>query len=160
MDLGRGRGFNRRSTLSTNAQGKASRVNVPRVVRHATNPLPTQAARIDTRSPRPELGKRTIHYLLHAIGAEGIRATLKIVKDIQDLPFPSTLKDVQSFLGSLNCYHKFIKISQMSSLGQEHDGIIQPGRFTGSVLNDAQLRNHIAEKEVLAVIRVLHVFKT
>ncbi|POM71319.1 Reverse transcriptase [Phytophthora palmivora] len=45
-------------------------------------------------------------------------------------------------------------------LGQEHDGVIQPVRFTGRVLNDAELRYHIAEKEVLAVIRVLHVFKT
>ncbi|POM66127.1 Reverse transcriptase [Phytophthora palmivora] len=45
-------------------------------------------------------------------------------------------------------------------LGQEHDGVIQPVRFTGRVLNDAELRYHIAEKEVLAVIRILHVFKT
>ncbi|GMF18641.1 unnamed protein product [Phytophthora fragariaefolia] len=45
-------------------------------------------------------------------------------------------------------------------LGQEYDGVIQPVRFTGRVLHDAELRYHIAEKEVLAVIRVLQVFKT
>ncbi|KAE9322020.1 hypothetical protein PR003_g17332 [Phytophthora rubi] len=45
-------------------------------------------------------------------------------------------------------------------LGQEYDGIIQPVRFTGRVLHDAELRYHIAEKEVLAVIRVIQVFKT
>ncbi|OWY93921.1 LOW QUALITY PROTEIN: hypothetical protein PHMEG_00036502 [Phytophthora megakarya] len=33
----------------------------------------------------------------------------KIVKGIEDLPFPSTYKGVQSFLGSLNYYNKFIE---------------------------------------------------
>ncbi|OWY95514.1 LOW QUALITY PROTEIN: reverse transcriptase, partial [Phytophthora megakarya] len=40
-------------------------------------------------------------------------------------------------------------------LGQEHDGLIQPVRFTSRVLHDAELRNHIAEKEVIAVLRTL-----
>ncbi|KAE9024474.1 hypothetical protein PR001_g12669 [Phytophthora rubi] len=167
-----------------------------------------------------EFGKRTIPYLSHEIGADGIRATPKIVKGIQDLPFPKTLKGGQSFLGSLNYYHKFIedfpvvaavlyeltddqvragrdllrakeafailKQKIMSTLmlrhpdrskpfviipyanqwaacavlGQEYAGVIQPVRFTGRVLHDAELRYHIAEKEVLAVIQVLQVFKT
>ncbi|OWY91864.1 hypothetical protein PHMEG_00039377, partial [Phytophthora megakarya] len=38
-------------------------------------------------------------------------------------------------------------------------GLVQPVRFTGRVLSDAELKYHIAEKEVLAVMRVLHVFK-
>ncbi|GMF15542.1 unnamed protein product [Phytophthora fragariaefolia] len=33
-------------------------------------------------------------------------------------------------------------------------------RFTGRVLNDAELRYHAAEKEVIAVLRVLQVFQT
>ncbi|GMF41525.1 unnamed protein product [Phytophthora fragariaefolia] len=45
-------------------------------------------------------------------------------------------------------------------LGHVHDGVIQPVRFKWRVLNDAELRYHIAEKEALAVIRVLQVFKT
>ncbi|POM58700.1 Reverse transcriptase [Phytophthora palmivora] len=156
---------------------------------------------ISVSLPNSEFGKRTIPYLSHEIGAEGIRAIPKIVKGIQELPFPSTLKGVQSFLGSLNYSHKFIedfpvvaavlydlsdeqvragrdlsrakdafdilkqKIistpllrhpdrtkpfviiphanqwAACAGLGQEDDGVIQP-------------------KEVLAVIRVLHVFKT
>ncbi|OWZ10209.1 LOW QUALITY PROTEIN: hypothetical protein PHMEG_00016972 [Phytophthora megakarya] len=40
-----------------------------------------------------------------------------------------------------------------------HDGLVQPIRFTGRVLNDAELKYHIAEKDVLAVMRVIHVFK-
>ncbi|POM62245.1 LOW QUALITY PROTEIN: reverse transcriptase [Phytophthora palmivora] len=64
---------------------------------------------ISVSLPKSEFGKRTIPYLSHEIGAEGIRAIPKIVKGIQELPFPSTLKGVQSFLGSLNYYHRFIE---------------------------------------------------
>ncbi|OWY94398.1 reverse transcriptase [Phytophthora megakarya] len=162
---------------------------------------------ISVSLPKSEFGKRVIPYLSHEIGAEGIRATPKIIKGIQELPFPSTLKGVQSFLGSLNYYHKFIEdyavlragrdlsrakesfeilkkkivptpllkhpdrtkhfviiphANQRAAcavLGQMHDGLVQPVRFTGCVLSDAELKYHIAEKEVLAVMRVLHVFK-
>ncbi|GMF55086.1 unnamed protein product [Phytophthora fragariaefolia] len=58
---------------------------------------------------KSEFGKWTIPYLSHEIGAEGINATPKIVKGIQDLPFPKTLKRVRSFLGSLDYYHIFIE---------------------------------------------------
>ncbi|POM61479.1 reverse transcriptase [Phytophthora palmivora] len=44
-------------------------------------------------------------------------------------------------------------------LGQEYDGVIHPVRFTGRVLNDAELRYHIAEKEVIAILRVLENFR-
>jgi hypothetical protein len=64
---------------------------------------------ISVSLPKSEFGKRTIPYLSHEIGAEGIRATPKIAKGIEELPFPKTLKGVQSFLGSLNYYHKFIE---------------------------------------------------
>ncbi|OWY99533.1 reverse transcriptase [Phytophthora megakarya] len=146
------------------------------------------------------------------------KATPKIAKSVQDLPFPSTLKGVQSFLGSLNYYNKFIedlpvvaavlyeldedriragqdldkakeafeilkrKITSTpllrhpdctkpfviiphanpwaacAVLGQEHEGIIQPVRFTGRVLNESELRYHIVEKEVLVILRVLEQF--
>ncbi|GMF34067.1 unnamed protein product [Phytophthora fragariaefolia] len=59
--------------------------------------------------PKSEFGKLTIPYLSHEISAEGLRATPKIAKGIQNLPFPKTLKGVQSFLGILNYYHKFIE---------------------------------------------------
>ncbi|OWZ03256.1 reverse transcriptase [Phytophthora megakarya] len=161
------------------------------------------AATISVSLPKSEFGKRVIPYLSHEIGAEGIRVTPKIVKGIQELPFPSTLKR-----SSLNYYHKFIEdyavvaaslyeltddqesfeilkkkivstpllrhpdrtkpfviiphANQWAAcavLGQMHDGLVQPVRFTGRVLSDAELKYHIAEKEVLAVMRVLHVFK-
>jgi len=64
---------------------------------------------ISVSLPKSEFGKQTIPYLSHEIGAEDIRAIPKIAKGIEDLPFPTTLKGVQSFLGSLNYYHKFIE---------------------------------------------------
>lgn len=170
--------------------------------------------------PKSEFGKRVIPYLSHEISADGIRATPKIAKGVQDLPFPSTLKGVQSLLGSLNYYHKFIEdfpviaaflyeltdeqvragrdlfrakerfeilkkkivstpllrhpgrtrpcviiphANQWAAcavLGQEYDGVIRAVRYTGRVLNDTELRYHIAEKEVVAILRVLQVFRT
>eukprot|EP00644_Phytophthora_capsici_P015492 jgi/Phyca11/84505/gw1.70.210.1 len=59
--------------------------------------------------PKSEFGKLSIPYLSHEISAEGLGATPKIAKGVQDLPFPSTLKGVQSFMGSLNYYNKFIE---------------------------------------------------
>ncbi|GMF51710.1 unnamed protein product [Phytophthora fragariaefolia] len=64
---------------------------------------------ISVSLPKSEFGKLTIPYLSHEVSAEGIRATPKIAKSVQDLPFPSTLKGVQSFLGSLNYRNKFIE---------------------------------------------------
>ncbi|KAE9266255.1 hypothetical protein PR003_g32187, partial [Phytophthora rubi] len=175
---------------------------------------------ISVSLPKSEFGKRSIPYLSHEISAEGIRATPNIAKGVQDLPFPNTLKGVQSFLGSLNYYHKFIedfpvvaavlyeltdeqirskrdlsrakesfeilkrkivstpllrhpdrtkpfviiphanRWAACAVLGQEYDGVVHPVRYTGRVLNDAELRYHIAEKEVIAVLRVLQVFRT
>ncbi|POM77629.1 LOW QUALITY PROTEIN: Reverse transcriptase, partial [Phytophthora palmivora] len=174
---------------------------------------------ISVSLPKSEFGKLSIPYLSHEISAEGLRATPKIVKGVENLPFLSTLKGVQSFMGSLNYYNKFIEDlpviaatlyeltdEQIRSgkdlacareafellkrkivstpllrhpdqtrpfviiphanpwaasavLGQEYDGVIHPVRFTGRVLNDAELRYHIAEKEVIAILRVLENFR-
>ncbi|KAJ0409741.1 hypothetical protein ATCC90586_001054 [Pythium insidiosum] len=45
-------------------------------------------------------------------------------------------------------------------LAQEYEGILHPVRFTSRTLHDAELRYHIAEKEVLALLRVLSTFYT
>ncbi|OWY91414.1 hypothetical protein PHMEG_00040015, partial [Phytophthora megakarya] len=45
-------------------------------------------------------------------------------------------------------------------LGQDYDGTILPVRFVGRVLQDAELRYHPAEKEVLALLRVLNTCHT
>ncbi|POM65125.1 Reverse transcriptase, partial [Phytophthora palmivora] len=139
---------------------------------------------ISVSLPKSEFGKLSIPYLSHEISAEGLRATPKIFKGVEDLPFPSTLKGVQTFMGSLNYYNKFIEDlpviaatlhpdrtrpfviiphanpwAASAVLGQEYDGVIHPVRFTGRVMNDAELRYHIAEKEVIAILRVLENFR-
>ncbi|OWZ15999.1 LOW QUALITY PROTEIN: reverse transcriptase [Phytophthora megakarya] len=163
---------------------------------------------------KSEFGKLTIpsHSFL-------MKALPKIAKGIEDLPFPSTYKGVQSFLGSLNYYGKVIedlpvvaavlyeldeecvragrnleaakesfeilkrKIvstpllrhqdrtksfviiphanpwAACAVLGQEHEGLIHPVRFTSRVLKESELRYHIAEKEVLAILWTLEVFR-
>ncbi|KAE8962239.1 hypothetical protein PR001_g29770 [Phytophthora rubi] len=63
---------------------------------------------ISVSLPKSEFGKRSIPYLSHAISGEGIRATPKIAKGVQDLPFPNTERG-QSFRGSLNYDNKFIE---------------------------------------------------
>ncbi|OWY93660.1 reverse transcriptase [Phytophthora megakarya] len=162
---------------------------------------------ISVSLPKSEFGKLTIPFLSHEVSADGIRALPKIVKGIESLPFPSTYKGVQSFLGSLNYYNKFIedlpvvaavlhKLDEepvragrnleaakewsfeilkhrnkpfviiphanpwaaCAVLGQEHEGLIHPVRFTGRVLKESELRYHITEKEVLAILRTLEVF--
>ncbi|KAE9195575.1 hypothetical protein PF002_g23284 [Phytophthora fragariae] len=178
--------------------------------------------RVEHRAPGFDVDKAKI--ALHVAQAltylHSLDPAPKIAKGVRDLPFPNTLKGVQSFLGSLNYYHKFIedfpvvaavlyeltdeqirskrdlsrakesfeilkrkivstpllrhpdrtkpfviiphanRWAACAVLGQEYDGVIHPVRFTGRVLNDAELRYHIAEKEVIAVLRVLQVFRT
>ncbi|OWY99115.1 hypothetical protein PHMEG_00029945 [Phytophthora megakarya] len=103
---------------------------------------------------------------------KGIRATPKIAKSVQDLPFPSTMKGVQSFLGSLNYYNKFIEdLPVVAAVLYELDeDRIRAGHdldkakeafeiLKWRVLNESELRYHIAEKEVLAILRVLEQFR-
>jgi hypothetical protein len=51
----------------------------------------------------------TIEYLRHIITTDSIRPNLKLVQAIQSFPQPTTLKEMQSFLGLANYYRKFIK---------------------------------------------------
>ncbi|GMF49586.1 unnamed protein product [Phytophthora fragariaefolia] len=144
---------------------------------------------------------------------------LIIAMGVRKLPFPKTLKGGQSFLGSLNYYHKFIedypvvavlyeltdtqvragrdlpraneafeslirkivstpllrhpdrtkpyvtiphanKWAACAVLGQEFDGVIQSVKFTGRVQTGSEVRYHIAEKEVVAIMIVLEVLQT
>ncbi|KAJ0391413.1 hypothetical protein P43SY_011326 [Pythium insidiosum] len=170
--------------------------------------------------PKSSFGKKAIEFLSHEVSRTGLRALPKVVKGINQLQFPSSLKGIQSFLGSLNYYHKFIEdYSIIASclyeltdeqikagrdldrpklafevlkqkiqsppilrhpdrskpysiilhangwavsavLAQEHEGKLWPVRFTGRTLQDAELRYHESEKEVLALLRVLKTFYT
>ncbi|OWY91333.1 reverse transcriptase [Phytophthora megakarya] len=175
---------------------------------------------ISVSLPTSEFGVKKCKYLGQDISSDGIRTSPKLAEKVLNLPFPKTQKGVQSFLGSLNYYAKFIEDlpvlaatlyetsdEQLRSgrdlekprhafkilkdrlvstplfqhpgpgkqyviilhanpgaisavLRQIYDGTILPVRFVGRVLQDAELRYHPAEKEVLALLRVLNTCHT
>ncbi|KAJ0390473.1 hypothetical protein ATCC90586_010781 [Pythium insidiosum] len=59
--------------------------------------------------PKSVFGVSRVDYLGHSVSAEGVKANPKNLEELQRLEFPKTLKGIQSFLGSLNFYHKFIE---------------------------------------------------
>ena len=54
-------------------------------------------------------GCRKVDYLGHQVSRGGLEAHPKDLQSLVDLPLPTTLKDMQSFLGSLNYYSQFIE---------------------------------------------------
>ncbi|POM58071.1 LOW QUALITY PROTEIN: Reverse transcriptase [Phytophthora palmivora] len=54
-------------------------------------------------------GMSKVEYLGHRISKGGLEANLKDLKALTDLTFPGSLRSMQSFLGSLNYYRRFIE---------------------------------------------------
>ncbi|GMF53913.1 unnamed protein product [Phytophthora fragariaefolia] len=54
-------------------------------------------------------GLRKVDYLGHQVSIDGLGAHPKDLQALADLPFPSTLRAMQAFLGSLNYYSRFIE---------------------------------------------------
>ncbi|GMF49749.1 unnamed protein product [Phytophthora fragariaefolia] len=54
-------------------------------------------------------GLKKVDYLGHRIPAGGMEARPKDLSSLVDLPFPTSLRSMQSFLGSLNYYSRFIE---------------------------------------------------
>ncbi|KAE8980248.1 hypothetical protein PR002_g24183 [Phytophthora rubi] len=54
-------------------------------------------------------GKSQVEYLGHKVSSHGLEANPKDLSTLTDLPFPGSLRAMQSFLGSLNYYSKFIE---------------------------------------------------
>ncbi|KAE9180282.1 hypothetical protein PF005_g23341 [Phytophthora fragariae] len=54
-------------------------------------------------------GLKKVDYLGHCVSDEGLEAHPKDLSALTDLPFPRTLRAMQSFLGSLNYYRRFIE---------------------------------------------------
>jgi ribonuclease HI len=161
-----------------------------------------------------------VDFLSHLLSNKGLEIKPKAVAELNAYPFPSSKREVQSFLGSLNYYSKFIQdfgvlaatlyeiqdedFSDEGKLGrarrsfdllkaravaapvlryfkhgepvyimlfanhwaisatvmQLHDGKYHPVRFVSRVLKQNELGYHIAEKEVLALLRALKVCYT
>ncbi|GMF47043.1 unnamed protein product [Phytophthora fragariaefolia] len=64
---------------------------------------------ISVSLPKSEFGVKKRKYLGHDISLDGTRTSQKLAQKVLDLPFPKTLKGIQSFLGILNYYAKFIE---------------------------------------------------
>jgi len=54
-------------------------------------------------------GHRKVDYLGHRVSSDGLEAHPKDLKALANLRFPRTLKAMQSFLGSLNYYSRYIE---------------------------------------------------
>ena len=54
-------------------------------------------------------GRHKVDYLGHQISLEGLEAHPKDLGSLVNVPFPRTLRSMQSFLGSLNYYSRFIE---------------------------------------------------
>ncbi|KAJ0389787.1 hypothetical protein P43SY_011831 [Pythium insidiosum] len=101
---------------------------------------------------KSSFGKSAIQYLSHEVSRFGIRATPKIANGLDGLGFPTSLKALQSFLGSINYYSKFIEDHAViaSVLYELTDDQIRAGRDLDRARRAFQLlKERIASPPVL-----------
>ncbi|KAG3094773.1 hypothetical protein PC121_g2905 [Phytophthora cactorum] len=125
--------------------------------------------------------KSQVDFLSHEVSRVGIRADPKKIQAIAVLPFPTSKKGTQSFLGALNYYGRFIQDFAVYSAAlyqlkdgdfdggglsaakasftmlqtKEHESTLHPVLLWGRVLKDAEMNHHSTEKEVLALLLIL-----
>ncbi|KAG2809149.1 hypothetical protein PC111_g16174 [Phytophthora cactorum] len=109
--------------------------------------------------------KSNVDFLSHEVSRVGVRADPKTMQTIAALPFPTSKKGMQSFLGALNYYGRFIQDfavygAALATLLQEHESTLHPVLFRGRVLKDAEMDYHPAEKEVLSLLMMLKAWVT
>ncbi|POM71024.1 Hypothetical protein PHPALM_12464, partial [Phytophthora palmivora] len=127
------------------------------------------------------------YFLSHEVSSEVIRADPKKIKAVTEVPFPTSKKGMQSFLGVLNYYSRFIQDFAVygAALYQLKDADFAPGgdltvdkrSFTAlqqkvmdapilrhfdrdKAVHDAEMNYHPAEKEILALLLLLKVCYT
>ncbi|KAF0743339.1 hypothetical protein Ae201684P_007794 [Aphanomyces euteiches] len=79
---------------------------------------------ISISAAKSKFGKRRIEFLGRWIAQDGLSARPKGLAQLVNIPFPASLQGVQSFLGSLNFYSRFIenysiKASSLYELSRE-----------------------------------------
>ena len=181
-----------------------------------------QECRISISMTKSLFLKKKVGFLSHDVSASGVEAAPKNLPDLQALPFPKSKRQVQSFLGSVNYYHRFVQDFSVygallyelqdedfdqaatrdlgqaraafehlrqrlteapilkhfqserpvyvmlyantwavsATIMQEHDDVMHPVKFVGRVLKQSELNYQLAEKEILALLRVLKVCYT
>ncbi|KAH9121366.1 hypothetical protein AeMF1_006876 [Aphanomyces euteiches] len=58
---------------------------------------------------KSKFGKTVVDFLGHLISREGIHAKPRGLHQVLQMPFPKSLRAMQSFLGSINLYSRFIE---------------------------------------------------
>jgi hypothetical protein len=61
------------------------------------------------RREKCEFAKKELEFLGHIVGQDGIKMDPKKIEVIQKYPRPTTVKEIQSFLGGAGYYRRFIK---------------------------------------------------
>lgn len=60
------------------------------------------------KTEKCEISKSLVEYVGHIIDCDGIRPSEKRLAAIQNMPRPSNIKELESFIGKINYYNKFI----------------------------------------------------
>ncbi|OWZ15670.1 LOW QUALITY PROTEIN: reverse transcriptase [Phytophthora megakarya] len=126
--------------------------------------------------PKSEFGKSTIPFLSHEVSSDGLPIVAAVLYELDEervragRNVEAAKKSFEilkrTIVSTLLLRHPdrtkpFVTIphantwSACAVLGQEHDGLVHPVRFTGRVLKKSKLSYHITEKEVLAILRTL-----
>ncbi|RWS06308.1 Retrovirus-related Pol polyprotein from transposon 412-like protein, partial [Dinothrombium tinctorium] len=66
-------------------------------------------ARLKLKPPKSEVFLESIIYLGHKLSCNGIEPDPKKIECIDKIPIPNSKRELQSFLGTVNFYRKFIK---------------------------------------------------
>jgi len=64
---------------------------------------------ISISAMKSKFGKSSTDFLGHIISRDGLIAAPRGLQSVLDMPFPTTLRAMQSFTGSLNFYSRFIE---------------------------------------------------
>ena len=67
-----------------------------------------KVARLKLKLSKYELFKKQINYLGHVVGHEGVTTDPDKIKAVTELPRPTTVNEVRSFLGFVSYYRRFI----------------------------------------------------
>ena len=102
-----------------------------------------QEAKLTVKLSKCDFFKPSVKYLGHIVSAEGLKPQPEKIETISNMPRPQTVRQLQSFLGLINYYRRYIK---------NYAHIASPlHKLTGGRVNETKLKKEIqwnAEAEV------------
>ncbi|GMF52905.1 unnamed protein product [Phytophthora fragariaefolia] len=112
-----------------------------------------EECRISISFTKSIFAQSRVDFLSHDISLDGMRANSKKLTAIAKLPFPKTKKGVQSFLGAINYYGRFIQdfAAYGAALYQLKDDDFKPGGGDLSIARRsfAALQRKVADAPIL-----------